>query len=246
MMTYDEQIVTTTKSSTAETLRRLLAGDADVSMGELLAEDVTWGDCRGAEAVLDFVGSLGGIEADTGPAEVSDHGDRILMSITIGDGSVHLAMFYTDGLITEIVDAPSKDEALSVRAVGSLADAAQRSATLNRAAAVLPVSNISSGLAHYLSLGFAVRAFEGDANYAFAELDGVELHLSQVASLDPSLNTSAVYLYVDDADALYARWHGAGVDGRLVAPTDTDYGLREGAHVDPNGNLLRFGSSTER
>jgi hypothetical protein len=23
---------------------------------------------------------------------------------------------------------------------------------------------------------------------------------------------------------------------------DTDYGIREGGHVDPDGNLLRFGS----
>ncbi|MGH9261162.1 MAG: hypothetical protein ACRD08_14930 [Acidimicrobiales bacterium] len=34
----------------------------------------------------------------------------------------------------------------------------------------------------------------------------------------------SAYLYVDDA--LY-----------------TEYGLREGAHVDPEGNLLRFGSA---
>lgn len=30
--------------------------------------------------------------------------------------------------------------------------------------------------------------------------------------------------------------------GRTVAPADTDYGLREGAHVDPDNNLLRFGA----
>jgi uncharacterized glyoxalase superfamily protein PhnB len=51
-----------------------------------------------------------------------------------------------------------------------------------------------------------------------------------------------VYLYVDDAEALDAEWDGARVEGRLIAPTDTEYGLREGAHVDPDGNLLRFGS----
>lgn len=30
--------------------------------------------------------------------------------------------------------------------------------------------------------------------------------------------------------------------GRFVAPVDTDYGLREGAHVDADGNLLRYDS----
>jgi hypothetical protein len=29
---------------------------------------------------------------------------------------------------------------------------------------------------------------------------------------------------------------------RTGAPVDTDYGLREGWHIDPDGNLLRFGS----
>ena len=29
---------------------------------------------------------------------------------------------------------------------------------------------------------------------------------------------------------------------RLMAPWDTDYGLREFALVDPNGNLVRVGS----
>jgi hypothetical protein len=33
-----------------------------------------------------------------------------------------------------------------------------------------------------------------------------------------------------------------GVAGELVAPFDTDYGLREGSHVDPDGNVIRFGS----
>jgi hypothetical protein len=32
------------------------------------------------------------------------------------------------------------------------------------------------------------------------------------------------------------------VAGELVAPFDTDYGLREGSHVDPDGNVIRFGS----
>jgi len=33
------------------------------------------------------------------------------------------------------------------------------------------------------------------------------------------------------------------IDDRLVPPVDTDYGPVEGAYVDPDGNLLRFGSS---
>jgi uncharacterized glyoxalase superfamily protein PhnB len=51
-----------------------------------------------------------------------------------------------------------------------------------------------------------------------------------------------VYLYVEDADALYAEWRAAGVQGQFFEPHDTEYGLREGAHIDRDGNLLKFGS----
>jgi hypothetical protein len=51
-----------------------------------------------------------------------------------------------------------------------------------------------------------------------------------------------VYFYIDDADALYAEWQAANVPGRLIAPEDTEYGLREMALGDPDGNLLRLGS----
>jgi hypothetical protein len=49
---------------------------------------------------------------------------------------------------------------------------------------------------------------------------------------------------VDDADALAEEWRGAGVD--LVEPQDCAYSKREGSHVDPNGNLIRFGSPLGR
>lgn len=36
---------------------------------------------------------------------------------------------------------------------------------------------------------------------------------SRVVDLDPMLTTSAAYLYVDDADALFAEWRSSGVSG---------------------------------
>ena len=55
------------------------------------------------------------------------------------------------------------------------------------------------------------------------------------------------YVYVEDADALFAEFLAASLpsDGipRLQGPpNDSDYGLREFALVDPDGNLLRIGS----
>src|SRR5207249_8598564 len=58
---------------------------------------------------------------------------------------------------------------------------------------------------------------------------------------DPEHHTTSVlYIHVDDADRLAADWRRSGmtVDG----PRNEDYGKREGRHVDPDRNLIRFGS----
>jgi uncharacterized glyoxalase superfamily protein PhnB len=112
----------------------------------------------------------------------------------------------------------------------------------DRLSPVFPVRNLDLAIEHYRQLGFAVRRYEGADGYAFAARDGIELHLAQVDDLKPKRNMSAVYLYVDDADALYREWSQAGIEGRLVEPTDTSYGLREGACLDRDANLIRFGS----
>jgi hypothetical protein len=112
----------------------------------------------------------------------------------------------------------------------------------DRLSPVFPVRDIELAVEHYRKLGFTVRLYEGPDRYAFAERDGIELHLTQVDDLKPRRNMSAVYLYVDDADALYREWSRARIDGRLVEPSDTSYGLREGACLDRDANLIRFGS----
>jgi hypothetical protein len=42
--------------------------------------------------------------------------------------------------------------------------------------------------------------------------------------------------------ALYDEWARAGAGGLTRRVGDTPYKLREGSHVDPDGNLIRFGS----
>jgi hypothetical protein len=106
---------------------------------------------------------------------------------------------------------------------------------------VLPVRDLSRALEHYRRLGFEVSTYSG-GRYGYGERDGLSVHFCVVPDLDPMLTTSAVYLYVDDADALFAEWRISGVSGQFHEPQDTQYGLREGAHVDLDGNLLRFGS----
>ena len=118
--------------------------------------------------------------------------------------------------------------------------------TFQRIAPVFPVRSVRAALDHYRKLGFEAHAYreeaDGDPVYGFVKRNTVELHLSRTPDLDPKSNTSACYVYVDDANSLHAEWSRAGVAGKLTALADTPYELREFAYVDPDGNLLRVGS----
>ncbi len=109
-------------------------------------------------------------------------------------------------------------------------------------APVLPTRDVPAALARYERLGFDVAIYDGGDVYGYARRGAVSLHLSRVENVNPKKTLVSVYVYVSDADALYEEWSSSGVAGRFHPPTDTDYGLREGAYVDPDGNLLRYGS----
>ena len=113
-------------------------------------------------------------------------------------------------------------------------------------APVFPVRSVRRALELYARLGFEAKAYgeqsDGDPVYGFLERGPVAIHLARVPELDCAKNTSACYLYVEDAPALYGAWKSAGVDGRFTEPEDTPYRLREFAYVDPDGNLVRVGS----
>lgn len=108
-------------------------------------------------------------------------------------------------------------------------------------APVLPVRNIDRAMEHYTCLGFDVSEYEG-GGYAFAKRDEVWLHLESAPDLEAEAEGATCFLYVADADALHAEWRASGALGVLMPANDTEYGLREFAHFDPDGNLLRVGS----
>jgi hypothetical protein len=65
---------------------------------------------------------------------------------------------------------------------------------------------------------------------------------------DPFTSSGDSYVYNEGADALFAEFErlglpSAGTPRLHGAPEDSDYGLREFAVVDIDGNLLRIGSS---
>lgn len=103
-------------------------------------------------------------------------------------------------------------------------------------------TDLARALDHYARLGFAVEAYDGADYYGYASRDGIEIHIAKVDQIDCKTTNSCAYVWVDDADALHAEWVAARVNGRFTAPSATEYGLNEGAHVDPDGNLIRYGS----
>lgn len=124
---------------------------------------------------------------------------------------------------------------------------------LDRFSPIFPVRDLDRALAHYAALGFDTHGSGGGERYGFAGRDGVSLHLAEVhehhhdhgEEHDHAFAPGMAYLYVQDADALAAEWSREGIGGRTLEPCDRPYGLREGGHLDPDGNLIRFGSPLE-
>jgi uncharacterized glyoxalase superfamily protein PhnB len=102
---------------------------------------------------------------------------------------------------------------------------------------VFTVIDVERAVEHYQRLGF--RTEYHDETYAFAHFGNLTVNLAHDDRPEHHM-TGILYIHVDDADRLAAAWRKAGmtVDG----PRNEDYGKREGQHVDPDGNLIRFGS----
>jgi hypothetical protein len=117
---------------------------------------------------------------------------------------------------------------------------------LLRVAPGIPTADMARTVEHYQRLGFTFSAPgstapPAEASFAIGERDGVELHFSLKPDHDPSRTATWVYISVEDADELSAELDASGV-GQGRTPRDTDYKMRELAHIDPDGNLLLFGS----
>jgi predicted enzyme related to lactoylglutathione lyase len=110
---------------------------------------------------------------------------------------------------------------------------------LKRIAPIFPVRDVELSLEHYRKLGFRTRVYE-QGGYGFATRGRIEIHLGTVAEGTPTTPSSA-YLFVEDADELAQAWTAAGVI--VNGPEDTEWGQHEGVVIDPDGNVIRFGSA---
>jgi catechol 2,3-dioxygenase-like lactoylglutathione lyase family enzyme len=109
----------------------------------------------------------------------------------------------------------------------------------------MPSRDLGATAAFYGRLGFEERGLWPD-EYLIVMRGDVGLHFFHWPGGDPARSIAGCYVYVDDADALHAEYSALDLPAegipRLHGPEDADYGLREFAVVDPDGNLLRIGS----
>jgi catechol 2,3-dioxygenase-like lactoylglutathione lyase family enzyme len=131
-------------------------------------------------------------------------------------------------------------------------------ATLGRTIPALPVRDAASAAAYYRDrLGF--RVLHEDEGFVVLERDGAQVHLWQAgdeawrdrAAGEPPVRsgaesfiagTASCRIEVDGVDALYGELRSSDVlhpvshDG----VSETDYGTREFATLDGDGNLISF------
>jgi len=116
-------------------------------------------------------------------------------------------------------------------------------------APILPSRDLKATTAFYARLGFERKGLWPE-EYLIVSRGEVGLHFFFAPDTDPFASVAGCYLYVDDADALFAEFERLGLPDSGIprlhgAPQDSDYGLREFALIDLDGNLLRIGSFIE-
>lgn len=83
---------------------------------------------------------------------------------------------------------------------------------------------------------------DGDIVYVEAALRGCWFGFGPTAEGSPfDLGPTAVYVALDEVDAMHERAAGAGAE-IVMPPTDQDYGSRDFAARDPESNVWCFGT----
>ena len=113
----------------------------------------------------------------------------------------------------------------------------------DRATPNLPSRDLDKSAAFYQALGFKPR-FK-DEGWMILDRGPLELEFFPMPQLDPKQSWFSACFRVDDLDALYDAFLGAGLSDdcrdvpRLTPPQLEPFGLRLFALVDPDGSLIR-------
>jgi uncharacterized glyoxalase superfamily protein PhnB len=105
----------------------------------------------------------------------------------------------------------------------------------------LPLNDVAAGVKHYRDvLGFTVNYAQHD----IAVMDRDNVRLLLIARTPAHTGIGSAYVYVRDADALYAEFLENGADVQSE-PVSQPWGLREFSVLDSDGNRLTFGQTFE-
>lgn len=120
------------------------------------------------------------------------------------------------------------------------------------AVSIVSVKDVRATVAFYVDvLGFEDRMVSDDDNFAIVVHGDAAIHFLRTddpGALRATAENISIYLWVKHVDALYEQLK-AGLDtlpdGRVRAPFDQPYGMREFHVKDPDGCLLFFGENNE-
>ena len=111
------------------------------------------------------------------------------------------------------------------------------------AATIVVVSDVLKSVAYYRdALGFETSFTYGEpVFYAGVERDKAVIHLQAASKTTRHAGEAAVYVFVEDADAVYeeAKRRGAQI---VKEPQEYPYGMRDFDVTDLDGNSIAFGS----
>ena len=114
----------------------------------------------------------------------------------------------------------------------------------DRATPNLPSRDLDATAGFYAAIGFATTY--SDPGWLILQRGSVTLEFFHHPRVNPAKTSASACLRVDDVDAWYAACVSAGLPEartgwpRLHPPRVEDSGLRVGALLDPDGNLLRL------
>ena len=200
--------------------------------------------------VIDLLVNRGYLEREPDP----DDRRRVRLSLTKrGEDVVAAVLRGIEAVDRQLEAAVSAEKVEALRSalsalagikqadIATGAGRARPAGQLRRFYPIFPVGDLRAALAHYRTLGFKTFAYEEGADYGFANRDGAGLHL-EVHARHAGHRPASAYLNVRDAAALYDEWSGPGIAGHTHPAEPTPWGMLEGSHTDPDGNLIRFGS----
>ena len=120
------------------------------------------------------------------------------------------------------------------------------------AVSIVPVSDMSNTMDFYAdTLGFEKRFVADDNSFAIAVHGDAAVHFvltDDADALKATANNISIYLWVRGIDALFEALEpklSRLPQGRMRAPFDQPYGMREFHVKDPDGCLLLFGEDME-